>query len=859
MTTFFDPQVISEKKAYELVKTMANEKPGLLGTWKATAQGLEKINALEHFIEICKGLVYGWMFQGYQNSLNKELVGYEFIQILSKLDTSQLLKDKTIELINLAACNAGLVNSKEEDTTNFIGKAVHLVAKNIFEKKTAIASTQQIIDNFYQQSKAVQDSGIFQNVIIKTDVVGRKTLNENESDKTLDPISKIQDFNGLNDKVENAFSLAIASGNVAAIKALIKGGAHASHKNLDEALRQDIDNIDLIQEIISSIESFREGEASRVLNIVVNLKYPSKISHILINKYKANPLEPFSLLTMIKKSTKDNEKELGELLEKIDEKALNEKKILELFSSIRQPILFEPLISLIGKMDKKFLQEKSSQSSESVINNIAAAVVAYTGPLYKEQLIKYGADSNQLESPLSLFNLQSNMHSGDLSKYRRSISDFQKEFYPLKKSFIFNDLILFELALKAGASSDHIVEKNPYPFLSYAIESKNFEAVRLLLEYGATLLDEDQGKTVLERLIEQYKANKDEKIPNIINEFIKRDIKKDETKLEVYSSILDRFNPEEFNEILEKIEVYKPPEVLIPTAEDRKEKETSLTTIITSVESLSKEDEEGIHLAGFFSIKLLDGTVLNRNFSEEGFSGEGLTGTGTITYKDGDLDKGYFEGQFVNGKMTGKGKITYSNGNIYEGNFVESKMEGEGTITFKNLSRYKANWKDGKPVPEERELAGRKFIGTLEFPDSKGGEVYGDFQNGSLIGKCKLLFNNGTTYVGDFVNGILTGKCKLEFKDGAIYEGDYVKGNRDGKGKWTFPNGDVYEGNFINNKMTGKGKWIYSNGDVYEGDFVNGKRSGQGKYTLKDKVFVGEFLNDQPIKGTLTDIDSTAK
>lgn len=61
-----------------------------------------------------------------------------------------------------------------------------------------------------------------------------------------------------------------------------------------------------------------------------------------------------------------------------------------------------------------------------------------------------------------------------------------------------------------------------------------------------------------------------------------------------------------------------------------------------------------------------------------------------------------------------------------------------------------------------------------------------------------------------------------------------------------YANGDVYEGQWYLGKRNGYGVLTKRNGDHFEGKWVNDKREGQGSYfySSKNKVFVGEWVND---------------
>ena len=129
----------------------------------------------------------------------------------------------------------------------------------------------------------------------------------------------------------------------------------------------------------------------------------------------------------------------------------------------------------------------------------------------------------------------------------------------------------------------------------------------------------------------------------------------------------------------------------------------------------------------------------------------------------------------------------------------------------------------------------------------------GDYYIGPVInnlpnGKGQRFTKNGMLrYEGDFVNGLLYGKGKLIWDDGEYYEGDWVNDKRYGKGKMFYKNGKIkYDGDFVNDKYEGKGKYIYENGEYYIGQWSNGQRQGKGAMYLNDGYmkYEGNFFND---------------
>jgi hypothetical protein len=71
-----------------------------------------------------------------------------------------------------------------------------------------------------------------------------------------------------------------------------------------------------------------------------------------------------------------------------------------------------------------------------------------------------------------------------------------------------------------------------------------------------------------------------------------------------------------------------------------------------------------------------------------------------------------------------------------------------------------------------------------------------------------------------------------------------------------YNNGDIYEGQWNDGKRNGYGVLTKRNGDHFEGHWVNDLREGQGSYyySSKSKLFVGEWVNDQPKNGVYTEV-----
>ena len=72
-----------------------------------------------------------------------------------------------------------------------------------------------------------------------------------------------------------------------------------------------------------------------------------------------------------------------------------------------------------------------------------------------------------------------------------------------------------------------------------------------------------------------------------------------------------------------------------------------------------------------------------------------------------------------------------------------------------------------------------------------------------------------------------------------------------------YANENIYEGQWHEAKRNGYGVLTKRNGDHFEGHWVNDMREGQGSYFYQDKnkLFVGEWVNDQPKTGVYTEVE----
>ena len=72
-----------------------------------------------------------------------------------------------------------------------------------------------------------------------------------------------------------------------------------------------------------------------------------------------------------------------------------------------------------------------------------------------------------------------------------------------------------------------------------------------------------------------------------------------------------------------------------------------------------------------------------------------------------------------------------------------------------------------------------------------------------------------------------------------------------------YANENIYEGQWHQGKRNGYGVLTKRNGDHFEGHWVNDQREGQGSYYYhsKNKLFVGEWVIDQPKVGVYTEVE----
>jgi len=179
--------------------------------------------------------------------------------------------------------------------------------------------------------------------------------------------------------------------------------------------------------------------------------------------------------------------------------------------------------------------------------------------------------------------------------------------------------------------------------------------------------------------------------------------------------------------------------------------------------------------------------------------------------------------KYEDGSFKGEKWITSSK---YIGDWRENKKHGFGIQTYANGDKYEGDWEDNM----------RSGHGTLWVMEGK-----------------KLR----REYTGKWMNDKKSGRGSMFFKNEDRYDGFWLNDLPHGEGRMIYQNGDIYEGQWSFGKKSGYGVLTKRNGDHFEGQWVNDKREGQGSYFFasKNKVFVGEWVDDMPKAGVYSAVD----
>ena len=249
-----------------------------------------------------------------------------------------------------------------------------------------------------------------------------------------------------------------------------------------------------------------------------------------------------------------------------------------------------------------------------------------------------------------------------------------------------------------------------------------------------------------------------------------------------------------------------------------------------------KRVEEQFKKDYLVNTKILNGTSLENNNSNDAEIYEHFTGKGKKEFKDG-----VYIGEFVNGRRQGCGTMTYKKGAIYKGNWDFDHFEGKGTYTWESGDKYVGDfqngWRQGSGVytwPNGDKYVGQfaksKISGKGKMTYASGGSYDGDWADGKWHGSGDVIYDNGDEYIGQFVDGQRKGDGTIYYKSGNKYEGRWLKNQFEGYGTYSWKNGDKYVGNFKNGLRNGYGSYTWSDGNRYDGYWLDNKQNGSGTY-----------------------------
>ena len=190
------------------------------------------------------------------------------------------------------------------------------------------------------------------------------------------------------------------------------------------------------------------------------------------------------------------------------------------------------------------------------------------------------------------------------------------------------------------------------------------------------------------------------------------------------------------------------------------------------------------------------------------------------TFNVGDMG---FQGQFVRDvdtpTYTGTGKLTWANGDVFEGSLQGGKRQGKGLFKWANGHRYQGDWVNDVPTGQA----------VVDF--ANGNHYEGAVENGIPQGQGQMRYASGDRYSGSFAAGEPQGRGSYVWKNGQKFEGEWKAGKPNGQGTLAFANGDRYEGQVVDGVPHQSGTFVWSNGDRYNGEWKAGIKSGQGTFT----------------------------
>ena len=127
------------------------------------------------------------------------------------------------------------------------------------------------------------------------------------------------------------------------------------------------------------------------------------------------------------------------------------------------------------------------------------------------------------------------------------------------------------------------------------------------------------------------------------------------------------------------------------------------------------------------------------------------------------------EGIFNNRFLNGFGRIFLPNEEMLVGNFIYNKLNGIGEYYINDGSIYKGSFFEGLPQGNGQVIFNNGSIFTGFY---LAGKNHGNFlwKNGGIY-----RWGNERAYEGNWKNGKMDGKGKLILIDGSYFDGDYVE------------------------------------------------------------------------------------
>ena len=197
-----------------------------------------------------------------------------------------------------------------------------------------------------------------------------------------------------------------------------------------------------------------------------------------------------------------------------------------------------------------------------------------------------------------------------------------------------------------------------------------------------------------------------------------------------------------------------------------------------------------------------------------GGGGQRRSGGGSTNFTLATLPAGY----------TGTGKITYENGDTFEGSWKDRAPSGQGTYTWTSGTKYVGEWKNGK----------QSGAGTMTWVN--GDKEIATWKAGKRSGSATFTFSNGDVRVGNYVNNKLEGSVKFTPKGGETVEDTWKDGARLG-----------YSNAYYWNLVVA---WVKAEYDFWDesGTGPEGQARPRGHYAMFNQ-YNGEWYSDDNEEG----------